>query len=144
MAEPNGHDALASPTEFAKFRIGGRDIEVGALTLWDLETSKDEILSLSGDTTVFTYAATCVRIIARKLKPEASDSYAEALLKSCSVSEARNIGASFTELWRISGFDVGEAEAAQEVSPGTGTSTESPPNSPLPFENQTSDASSVS
>lgn len=129
--------SLASPDEFATFTIGGRELKVDALTLWDLEESKDDIRALTPDMPWTSYASAVVRIVARKLKPEAGESFAEALLQSCSVPEARNISASFNVLWRLSGFDLGEEEATDETaaSPGTGTSTESPPNLPSPSAN---------
>lgn len=120
-----------SPDEFAVFRIGGRDLKVGALTLWDLEQSQNDIQGMSPDTPWITYAANVVRIISRKLKPEAWESFAEGLLKSCTAGDARDLASSFNDLWRVSGL-MGEAEAATgaETVVGTGTSTESPPNSP--------------
>lgn len=122
--------------EFAIFRIGGRDIKVGAMTLWDLEQSRQDIQSISAEMPWTQYAATVVRIIARKLQPETYEAMAEGLQKACSAREARDLATSFNELWRVSGL-MGEVEAAIEEAPvtmeessGTGTSIESPPNSP--------------
>jgi hypothetical protein len=134
-------NGAAGPDEYATFRIGGRDLKVGALTLWDLEQSRADLQDMNPDTPWTQYATTVVRIIARKLRPDAWEPFAESLAKSCTGPEARNLTSSFNDLWRVSGL-MGEAEAAQEettVSPGTGTLTESPPNSPLPSANQTSD-----
>lgn len=128
-------DSVASPNEFAVFRIGGRDLKVGALTLWDLEQSQTDLQGLlesAGGNLWTQNSMSVVRIIARKLKPEAWESYAEALSKSCTGREALGLISSFNVLWQVSGL-MGEAEAATEateVQSGTGTSTESPPNSP--------------
>lgn len=118
------------PEEFVTFRIGGRDMKVGALTLWDLEASRDDIMSMGPETPWMQYAAMVVRIIARKLKPEVWESYCEGLLKSCSGAEARNLVVPFGELLRVSGI-VGEPQAAEETAEvpfGTGTLIESPQN----------------
>ena len=131
-------NGLAGPDEYATFRIGGRDIKVGALTLWDLDQSREDLQGMNPDTPWTQYAATIVRIIARKLKPEMWEAFAEGLLKSCTAGEARNLAVAFNDLWRVSGL-MGEAEAANmETLPGTGTLTESPPNSPSPSETPTS------
>jgi hypothetical protein len=121
--EVNGN----SLDEFATFKIGGREIKVSALTLWDLEQSRSDIQGMTPDTVWTEYAAKVVRIIARKTSPEAWESLAEQMMKACSAGEARNLAAQFNDLWRVSGL-MGEAEAVQEATSGTGTSTESPPN----------------
>jgi hypothetical protein len=138
----NGHavdDMAVPPNETAVFRIGKVDIKVPALTLWDVEVSGADIRSLDPEMPWSTYAATIVRIIARKLKPDVFDAYAEALQRSCSVEEARNLSIAFNDLLRVSGFPM-PAEPAIDL--GTGTSTELQPNLPLPSESSTSDTSS--
>lgn len=138
MAEGNGlakDGMIAPPNESAPFRIGGRTLNVPALTLWDLELSKDDMQALTPEMAWTTYATTVIRIIARKLKEDNPREFGDALLKSCSVDEARNKATEFTELLRVSGFEMGEAVAATPEN-GTGTSTESPPNSPSPSETQ--------
>jgi hypothetical protein len=125
-------NGIAAPDEFAVFRIGGRDIKVGALTLWDLQESAEDIQKMDPTTPWTQYAATVVKIVARKLQPEAWESYAEGLLKSCSAREARDLAVAFNKLWEVSGL-MGEDEAATTEATkvlGTGTSIESPPNLP--------------
>jgi hypothetical protein len=140
MAEGNGKsiDGMATPpNESAKFKIGGRVLVVPALTLWDLELSRDEIQSLTPEMQWSTYATTVVKIIARKLNEDNTTPYAEALLRSCSIEEAMAKAVEFNELLRVSGFEMGEVVAATGTS-GTGTSTESQQNSPSPSDSQTS------
>lgn len=139
MALGNGQsidDMGVPPNETATFRIGGRDLVVPALTLWDLEQSSDLIRGLTADMPWPEYATRVVRIISRKLNEDNPLAFGDALLKSCSVKEGQGLAVAFGRLLSVSGFDdaPGEAEAA---SPGTGTSTELPPNSPSPSETQT-------
>src|SRR5215469_1589959 len=140
MAQGNGMsiDGMAvPPSETASFVVGGATLQVPALTLWDLELSRTEMQALTPDLVWSTYAATVVKIIARKLRPEHADEFAEALLRKCSVREAQNLAVAFNTLLAVSGFEMGEAEAVAESS-GTGTSIESPQNSPSPSEFPTS------
>jgi hypothetical protein len=140
MADGNGKsiDGMATPpNEHAIFRIGGRDLIIPALTLWDLEVSRTDITTLTADMPWSLYATQVVRIISRKLNEDNPTEFGDALLKSCSVPEARNLATQFTELLRVSGFEMGEAEATVE-NPGTGTSTESQQNSLSPSETPTS------
>lgn len=93
-----------------------------------------------------TYAATVLKIVARKMGTV--DNYlpmAEAWMKSCTVKEANAITPSFNKLLALSGFEGADAASplaqGEAESPGTGTSTESPPNSPSLSEFQTLDTS---
>lgn len=145
MAQGNGMsvDGMGSPpSETATFRIGGRDLKVPALTLWDLELNREDMQSLSPQMRWTEYGATVIRIVARKLKDGGDwEPFCEALQRSCSVKEARELSVQFNDLLRVSGFEMGEAEAAVEENPGTGTLTESQPNLPSPSETPTSDTS---
>ncbi len=145
MAETNGHDTdmPLSPGEYVDFRIGGRDIRVPALTLWDLEQSRDDIRSLSPAMWWTEYASTVLRVIARKLKPDAPpETIVEGWQKACVMGEANQIIPTWNKLMEASGFKLGDdARPLAETSPGIGTSTESPPNSPLPSESSTSPTS---
>jgi hypothetical protein len=149
----NGHDtdisgAALGVGEYVPFTIGGREIRVPALSLWDLEQSREDIRSLDVGMYWTEYAATVLRIIARKLGNV--DNYlpmSEAWMKSCTVKEANGITPAFNQLLALSGFENAAAtdplaSEEAEASPGTGTSDESPPNSPSLSEFQTSDTSS--
>jgi len=147
MADGNGTVALP---ETSVFRIGGRDIRVPSLSLWDLEVSKRDIMLLSPELDWIEYGFTVVRIVARKIvsdKDDAGDietatlALSKEMSKKCSVEEIRNLTSAMNDLLRVSGFVMpGEAEAA---NPGTGTLTESPPNSPLPLDVPMPDTSNV-
>ncbi len=119
-ASANGHDPV--PHETAPFVIGGRTIDVPALNLEILLEKRDEIRSLDGDMSVIEYAKVVIDLVAA-LRPDLD---AKMLRQECSFIEARNLIGAWSELLRVSGFGLGEPEAA---SPGTGTSTSSSPNS---------------
>lgn len=145
--QTNGNGAhVLAPTEYATFKIGGRELKVPALNLWDLEQSRDDIRSLSPEMPWTEYAATVIRIVARKLSDDdkqKEQALWESLLKGCSYAEAQGIAGSFGELLTVTGF-LGQADQTdsplgdQTLSLGTGTATESQPNLPLPLESSTS------
>lgn len=112
---------IVIPHETANFRIGGRDIAVPALNLEVLDSMKDVIKSLDFEMTIVEYAKTVISVIVA-LRPDLN---AETLRKQCSFPEAKNLIAAWSGLLDVSGFNLGEAEAA---SPGTGTLTGSSPN----------------
>lgn len=138
MAEElsNGHSKDMSvppmaPSEFVDFRIGGQDIRVKVLTLWDLERVKDKLLNLGPGGDWITYSVDLTRIIATltAVSPETPEELAERLMKACSMGEARDLPTAMTDLLTKSGFlTPGEAEAAA-ANLGTGISTLSPQNS---------------
>jgi hypothetical protein len=132
MAENgNGHASggmsLPSiPMESVDFIIGGRAIKLSALSLWDLERAKGPMLALSGELWWADYAKGVCEIIEILVSGES----AETLMQSCSITEARALSVTWSELLTKSGFEApGEDSAASEASPGTGTSTNLSPNS---------------
>lgn len=142
MADEN---LLASPNETTVFRIGGRDLKVPPLTLWDLEISADEIAEMKPNTRWSRYATLVVSVVVRQLnpdRPEIWDELTKSMAKSCSVAEARALSRTFDDLLSNSGFVAPGEEEAATPSDGTGTSTESLPNSPSPLDASTSDSSS--
>lgn len=151
MALSNGEamDMTAPPSETATFRIGGRDLVVPALTLWDLEISREQITSMSPDMSWSEYAANVIKVVAAKLKPDHANEFAESLQKSCSVREARELATQFSRLLFVSGFDIPDPDApvgedsATVEHPGIGTLTESSQNSPSPSDVSTPTSSSV-
>lgn len=140
MAQSNGNGAVegaahffSAPTEFAPLTIGGREIKVPALTLATIDKVKDEIKSLGPDLWWVDYGRACVRIVAASLEDTQPDLTFEVLAKVCTAGELRNMPANMIELFRISGFIMGEEAAQVEENPGTSTQTPLPPNS-LPRE----------
>lgn len=135
MAEGNGKAVggmMAPPTDTATFRIGGQDVEVPALTLAVLGRCKDAINGLSPELDFITYSQFVIKILATALKAIRPELTEEFLSENCSVVEMRNLAQSLHTLFEISGFSMGEAEAAGDEatqSLGTGTSTPSPQNS---------------
>jgi hypothetical protein len=129
---------LRPPSEVTKFTIGGQSIEVQALTLWAMDVVKDELLALGPGLDFITYARTVVRIVYKLVKLEHPDISIEEgdLIRACSVVEMRQLAVSMNELLGISGFEGGPTEQTEPTNPatavpsGTGTSTESSPDSP--------------
>jgi hypothetical protein len=116
----------AAPRETANFHIGGQDIAVPALTLYVMDRTKDAITALSPDLGFTDYAKRVIEIVSVALEDSRPELTAEALARVCSFPDMRDLPSAMNELLRVSGFLMGEAEAA---SPGTGTSTSSSPNS---------------
>lgn len=119
--------------ETSPFTIGGKTINVPILSLWDVKRLRPKIDEIDRTSDWLDQSALVLHIVAAQLAPdEPDDSQAThvALLKACSMEEMRGLAESYIALLRASGFILGEAQAAQEAaSPGTGTSTESPPTS---------------
>lgn len=133
FADGAGQPALSVP-ERINFSIGGKDVPVRAMQLFDLQCCKEYILALDPTLDKITYGTLVLNILAYMTSPEDSplevlDAKAKAMAKSCSGKELLALPTRMNELLGISGFDApGEAEAG--ASPGTGTSTELSPNSP--------------
>jgi len=142
MTGPNGANGFSwkpnfqPPSNVTKFTIGDQTIEVAALTLWAMEHVKDELLVLGPELDFISYARNVLRIVYKltKLAHPEIEITEEDLLRSCSIREMRNLAASMNELLGISGFDAGPtgqtAEEAAALASGTGTSTQSPQDSP--------------
>jgi hypothetical protein len=137
MADGNGKTADMSippmaPSEYVDFIIGGTQIRVRALTLFDLERTKPYIQALvPGDW--IGYASNIVSMIAELTAPSDGVGEPEAtrikLSRACSASEAMGLAATLNELFAKSGLITGEAEATRENS-GIGTLTPSSPSLP--------------
>lgn len=127
----NGKTGLRAPPGSVMFVIGGEEIVVPALTLYVLDAKKDALRSLGPDLSMTEYGVLVIEIIAEALKDSRPELTQEELLRHCSWPETLELPARMAELLTVSGFTgsaPGEVEAA---SPGTGTSTNSPPNSPV-------------
>lgn len=144
MANGNGHspNGMASAAvsfeprlETSPFTIGGKTIEVPLLRLWDIKRQRARMDSIVANMNWLDYSEVILRIVAVQLAPDEPDDASAtfaALMRACSMDEMRGLDAAYSALLRKSGFILGEAAAAQEAaSPGTGTSTESPPTSQL-------------
>ena len=128
--EPSVPASLSSDT--VKFRVGGEDIDVPALSFWGLKRAKPYLINLDRGLDWIDFGENVMEVLAVALEGKAPKERfsAEALERRCSIDEARALSGSMTELLRLSGFlKSGEAET-QEASPGTGTSTSSSPSSP--------------
>lgn len=132
MADGNGFSStgmtvpIMAPTETSPFKIGGQTIKVPALTLFTLERVKTKIIDLSPNLDWISYAANVIEIVSEAVKESRPDLTVEALKKACSIAEMRELASSFNKLLEVSGFLMGENQAAGE-SPGTGTLTPSSP-----------------
>lgn len=128
MAEGNGH---APPVphrraETVVFMIGGASIEVPVLNLDILDRKKDLMRSLDDNNlTIIEFGTGVLEVIADLLSEARPELTLEVLRRTCSWEETKNLVAAWNSLLQASGFGMGEAEAA---SPGTGMSTDSPPN----------------
>jgi len=144
MANGNGHSSngMASAAvsfdlkiETSPFTIGGRAVAVPLFRLWDIKRQRARMDSIVADMNWLDYSEVILRIVAVQLAPDEPDDASAtfaALMRACSMEEMRGLDAAYSTLLRASGFILGEAQPAQEeASPGTGTSTESPPTSRL-------------
>jgi len=144
MANGNGisTNGMAPPAisfdlkvETSPFTIGGRQIDVPLMRLWEIKRQRPRMDSITRDMNWLDYSEVVLHIVAVQLAPDEPDDASAtfaALMRACSMDEMRGLDAAYTTLLRASGFILGEAEAAQEAaSPGTGTSTESPQTSLL-------------
>lgn len=145
MAEMNGFadgagatsPALSVP-ETAEFTIGGQKINVRAMQLYDLECCKEYILALDPTLDKITYGMIILNIVGYMTSPEGTpkevlSAKVTEMSKRCSGKEMLALTASMDRLLLVSGFEPPSGEAGAGASPGTGTSTESSPNS-LPAE----------
>ena len=121
MAEGNG---VARPRKTVDFVIGGETIAVPILMLGDVEALAVPIRALGPEQWWVDYSKCVLEVVAYQTKRDFNE-----LKNSCSIAEARDLSSAMNKLLDESGFIApsGEVEAA---SPGTGTSSDSPPNSP--------------
>ena len=134
MANGNGlskSGMLAPPTETAKFKIGGAEIDVPALTLSSLLRAREYLLKLAPDLDWILYSEAVLRIVEIALSESKPEMTFAAMANACSVSEMRALPGAMNDLLRISGFDMGEAQAQPDQTEvlGIGTSGQSLENS---------------
>jgi len=94
--------------DFVNFRIGGKDVKVPAINLEALERCTDDMKLLSPEMTGFEYARCVLRIVASVLDIDANEIIAHTL-----AGEVSKLPETMVELLKISGFDMGEAKAAE-------------------------------
>lgn len=136
MAHGNGHAVggmMVPPTEHVTFKIGNRDIVVPAMSLADLERIKKQWFAMSSTDWV-SNASSILEIVGILISEREPELTFDILRSHCSAGEAIGLPKSFNELLEKSGLILGETQAA---SPGTGTSTDLPPNSVSLSETQT-------
>jgi hypothetical protein len=125
------------------FRIGGKDVRVPALTLSALEMLESEMALIDTGAKIREYTKAVLRVIATSIEvarageerdPEPAEIQTtyDKFRRRIIFGEMSNMAVQMNELLINTGYVLrGEAEAAKtEANPGTGTSTESPPNSP--------------
>lgn len=130
MDEMNG----VAPTEHATFEIGNQTIKVPALTFWDLQETKplfDKMeagLDWRPRTTLILEVLAFVKA-GDAGTPEVRAEMVKAWAKAMSYVQASNKTEEMNTWLRVSGFKLGEDEAATE-NPGIGTLTPSSQDSP--------------
>jgi hypothetical protein len=133
---------MALPPETVKFRIGGVDIDVPALSFADLEETRASMQALDAGLYWVDYAGHVIAIVAHQLAnpgPAARrDLTAEVLKRMCTGGEAAQLAGQMNGLLRASGFPIPETPVAPPAADlGTGTSTSSAPS--LPSETSAAD-----
>src|ERR1700735_1961035 len=125
MTQGNGTAGLAHlpqpPNETAKFVIGGQTIEVPALTMWTIDKVGVNLRSMGPDTPWMDYARHCLVIIHAALEEVQPELTLEVLSRACTMGEMREMPSQMLELFRVSGFTLGEVSGTSEERPGTPT-----------------------
>ncbi len=147
MAQSNGHDTAETfdrrelPGK-TLFRIGGKDIQVPALTLWAMEYLEPDMQQIADNMPLRPYSKIVLRIVATMIEAEKAgedkdpsqediEKTAKQFERKIILAEMRELSPTLDKLLINSGYPVpGEAEATTgetkaNPNPGMETSTES-------------------